>query len=106
MKEFLRPILSALHDQFSLLYGARLRRLVLFGSQVRDEADAGSDIDVLVVLEGPVDPGEEVARTGALTAALSLEHDVVLSCTFVSSERFATEQSPLLLNIRREGVAV
>jgi predicted nucleotidyltransferase len=106
MKESLRPILSVLRDQFGLLYGARLKQLVLFGSQARDEADAGSDIDVLVVLEGPVDPGEEIARTGTLTAALSLKHDVVLSCTFVSSRRFDTEQSPLLLNIRREGVRV
>lgn len=106
MKESLRPILLELYSQLGSLYGDRLKHLVLFGSQARDEAEVGSDIDILVVLEGPVDPGEEVARTGALTAALSLEHDVVLSCTFISSIRFATEQSPLLLNIRREGVVV
>ncbi len=106
MKESLRPVLAALHDQFDLLYEARLRHLVLFGSQARDEADAGSDVDVLVVLEGPVDPGEEIARTGIITASLSLEHDVVISCTFVSSIRFTTEQSPLLLNVRKEGVRV
>lgn len=29
----------------------------------------------------------------------------VISCLFISSERYATEQSPLLLNVRCEGIA-
>jgi hypothetical protein len=39
-------------------------------------------------------------------AELSLRDDVVVSCTFVSSDRYLTEQSPLLMNVRREGVPV
>jgi len=37
---------------------------------------------------------------------LSLEYDVVISRAFVSSERFERERSPLLLNVRREGVPI
>ncbi|MBA2295376.1 MAG: nucleotidyltransferase domain-containing protein [Actinobacteria bacterium] len=33
------------------LYGARLREVVLFGSWARGDADAESDIDLLVVLD-------------------------------------------------------
>ena len=39
-------------------------------------------------------------------AGLSLRDDVVISRVFVSSERFLHEQSPLLINVRREGVPV
>jgi len=106
MGDRLAAILAELRRRLQGIYGPRLARLVLFGSRARGDAEPGSDIDVLVVLYGPVAPGEEIARVGAMTAELSLKHDVVISCTFVSAERYSTERSPLLLNVRREGVAI
>ncbi len=106
MPERLNTILKELRQQLQSLYGSRLVKLVLFGSQARGDDEVGSDIDVMVVLEGPVNVGAEIARVGAAKAALSLKHDVVITCAFVSAERYATERSPLLLNVRREGVAV
>lgn len=88
------------------IYGERIVRIMLFGSHARGDASAGSDIDALIVLKGAVKPGEEIARTGGIASELSLKHDVVISCAFVSAERYETEQSPLLINVRREGVAV
>ena len=102
----LNAIVVELRRQFELLYGERLVRMVLFGSQARGDAAPESDIDVMVVPWGPVEPGEEVARTGAVTAGLSLKHDVVISRVFISAEQFSKEQSPLLLNVRREGLSV
>jgi predicted nucleotidyltransferase len=87
------------------LYGPRLVSLVLYGSQARGDAEEGSDIDVLVVLEGPVRPGQEIAHTGVDVAEVSLAHNVAVACMFVSREQFEHEQSPLLINVRREGVA-
>jgi uncharacterized protein len=87
------------------LYGPRLVHL-LYGSQARREATADSDIDVLVVLQGSVDPGAEIARVGELTASLSLQNNVVISRAFVAEERFRSERSPFLLNVHREGVLV
>lgn len=106
MSEKVRSIIKELRHRLEALYGPRLVRMVLYGSQARGDAEPGSDIDVLVVLQGPVSPGEEIARTSDIIAALSLAHGVVLSRAFVSSDRFEREQSPLLMNIRREGVTV
>lgn len=102
----IQPILSELHNHLRILYGERLVSALLFGSQARGEAVSGSDIDVLVVLEGSVQPGTEIVRTGSLVSNLSLKHNVVLSLIFVSSHRFSSEKSPLLLNIHREGIAL
>jgi predicted nucleotidyltransferase len=77
---------------------------VLFGSQARGDAEPGSDIDVLVVLQGVVSPCEEIARTINDVADISLAYNEVVSCVFVSEEQFERERSPLLLNVRREGV--
>ena len=106
MSERLQSLLAELRRRFEALYGPRLVRLMLFGSQARGDADPGSDIDVLVVLERPVRPGEEIARTGEITAEISLENNIVISCTFISADRFEHEESPLMINVRKEGVAV
>jgi predicted nucleotidyltransferase len=77
---------------------------VLFGSQARGDVEPGSDIDVLVVLQGVVSPCEKIARTINDVADISLAYNEVVSCVFVSEEQFERERSPLLLNVRREGV--
>jgi len=101
-----QTIISELRKRLERIYDSRLLSVLLYGSRARGDAEAGSDIDLLVVLDGRVDPGKEIDRTGVITSRLSLEHNVVVSCLFVSAERYATEQSPMLLNVRREGVAV
>lgn len=104
MKPEIQAIVAEFGKRLKELYGKRLVQMLLFGSQVRGDAAPGSDIDILVVLQGPVSPGREIARTGRTASDLSLKYDVVISCIFISEERYNTEQSPLLLNVRREGV--
>ena len=106
MSEKLAAILAELRRHLEALYGPRLVHMVLYGSQARGDAEPGSDIDVLVVLQGPVDSYEEMKRTSQFVADLSLHYDEVISCVFISAERFRHEQSPLLMNMRREGVPV
>jgi uncharacterized protein len=100
------PILTELRHRFEAFYGERLVQILLFGSQARGDATSGSDIDVFIVLKGLTSSGDEMTRTSALTASLSLQYDVVISRVFVSDEQFADKQSPLLLNVRREGIPV
>ncbi len=106
MDEKLRTILAELRRQFEALYGERLVQMVLFGSQARGDAEPGSDIDVLVVLNDPVHPGDEIERTGAIVAELSLQYAEVISCVFIGEDRFRHRHGPLLRNIRREGMRI
>lgn len=104
MNEKLKVILAELRSRFEEIYGDRLVKMVLFGSQARGDAHAGSDIDVLIVLKGQVNPGEEIKRTSLISADLSLHYDEVISCLFMDEHRFTRRNGPLLRNIRKEGI--
>ena len=106
MSRKVRSVLNKLRRRLKELYGDRLVKLVLFGSQARGDAEPDSDIDVLVVLRGPVEPYREIHRASPVTAAVSLEHGVVISCVYVSEGRFKTDRGPLLVNVRAEGIPV
>ena len=100
----LAEILGDLRQALSRVLSDQLEMMLLFGSWARGESRPDSDIDVLVVVRGPFDYGDLIRRTSPIVSALSLENDVVISRAFVSKERFEREESPFLLNVRREGV--
>ncbi len=102
----LAAILAVLHGEFTRLLGDQLEAMYLYGSQARGEARPDSDIDVLAVIRGEFDTDALIERTSEVVSALSLEYDVVISRAFTSKDSFERAQTPFLLNVRREGVAV
>lgn len=103
-KQTLQQILAHLHQELSAILKDQLDQVILFGSQARGEAVPGSDIDVLVVIKEEPDYGDLIQRTSSTIGHLSLRYDVVISRAFVSRERYEHENSPFLINVRREGV--
>lgn len=88
------------------LYGERLREVILFGSWARGDAHPESDIDLLLVLSGPVDPYEEIYRTHEIIWRRSGESDSIVTVVPVSEEDYRAAASPLLMNVRAEGRGV
>jgi predicted nucleotidyltransferase len=88
------------------LYGNRLKNLVLYGSWARKQATQNSDIDLAIVLQGNVVVGKEIDRLIDLITEINLKYGVLLSVYPVSEKDYASVNSPLLLNLRREGVLV
>jgi uncharacterized protein len=105
-KRKLQSILGRLRGELTQILGDQLVSVILYGSHARRQAHPGSDIDVLVVVQDDSNYADLIRRTSAVVAALSLQHDVVISRAFVSRDRYEQEQTPFLLNVRREGVAV
>jgi len=98
--------LRQLKRELEELYGERLKGLYLFGSRARGDAEPDSDVDVAVVLdefEYASDPLQEMAP---IFDRLSLECDLVFAAVPVREGEWRTKRSPLLLNLRREGVPV
>lgn len=100
MREAIKEFKTAIQK----LYGRRLKEVILYGSWARDEATAESDIDLIVVLAGDVVPGQEIDRMIEVITEINLTHNVLISVYPVSEEAYATVNSPLLINVRREGV--
>jgi len=81
------------------------KEVVLYGSAGRGSLDMVSDIDLLVVL--PAVGWEVEKRVGGLAFYAGLEIDRVISTLCFSEEDLRQsfrQKSPLLHNIRREGV--
>lgn len=100
-----RAAIDAFKTTVAERYAERLDRVVLYGSHARGEATEGSDVDLLLVLDGEVQPGREIDALADLIWELLMEHGVLLSVFPVSSEDYETRQSPLLINARRDGVS-
>ncbi|CAN5809585.1 nucleotidyltransferase domain-containing protein [soil metagenome] len=102
IQEILRHLREGLED----LYGERLRGLYLFGSYARGEADAESDVDVLVVLDEIEQRFDEATRVSGLASDISLAADVSVSCVLVAERRWRNGDSTFLDNVREEAIAV
>ena len=98
-------VVNDLRRRLETGYGPRLKHVVLYGSWARGDATEDSDVDVAVVLAGPVQPGREIDRMMDVVAELNLQHSTLISVYPVSEEDFRTRNSPLLINVRREGIA-
>jgi type I restriction enzyme S subunit len=94
------------HEQLAALYGDRLKGVYLYGSYARGDAREDSDIDIAVVLEGPVDAWEEDRRTSEITDDLSLRHNGLLMPFFLSEQEHRQTPYAVHRNIVREGVRV
>ena len=101
----IEPILKEFKQKTSELYGARLKKIVLYGSYARGQAnDEHSDIDLAVILDGDISPGKEIDRMIDIITDINLDYDVLLSVYPVSENDYLSVNSPLLLNLRREGI--
>ncbi|MFZ5452216.1 MAG: nucleotidyltransferase domain-containing protein [Thermodesulfobacteriota bacterium] len=96
--------LKELRDYLAKVYGERLRGVYLYGSYARGDFHADSDVDVLIVLEGTVRPGQEIDRIGDGVADICLEHSMLIATYPVPEEWLKERKSPLFENVRREGV--
>ena len=88
------------------LYADRLVGIFLYGSRARGESGSESDVEVIVVLESIERYGDELDRTSAICASLSLEFGLVVSRIFISEAAWRGRADGQLPAVRSEAVAV
>ena len=100
----IKEILNEFRTEVEKLYGKKLKNIILYGSWARGDATDESDIDLLIVLEGKVTPGKEIDKMINIITEINLKHGVLISVYPISEEDYSTVNSPLLINVRREGI--
>lgn len=103
---WLEKLLQELKSSLVQTYGDRFREAILYGSAARGEMRRGSDVDVAVVLSGLKGWWEELRKISLRRAELSLKYDVTVSLHFIDEDEWKTGKSPLIENIRKEGVVL
>jgi predicted nucleotidyltransferase len=106
MENRIKVIIAKLKQKLEELYGSRLKQLIVYGSYAREQQTENSDIDIAVVLDGDISKSAEISRMIEAITDLNLEYSVLISVYPVSSGDYASINSPLMINLRREGVAV
>lgn len=99
-------LLARIKTRLQDVYGDRLRGIVLYGSEVRDEATLESDIDILVLLTGPVALGKDLRTIIHALYPLQLESERLIDATPVDIDVYEAGEFALYRNAKREGVAV
>ena len=106
-KQQAAEIIAELCGKVALLFPQNEIEAILFGSYARGEADAESDIDVLLLVDASrQDISARNWQVGDLAAELLLAHGIVVSPIVENREYFNNhlELFPFHRNIHSEGV--
>ena len=103
-----RQIIDAFKNDLKQLYGDNLHSVILYGSLARGEETEESDIDLIVVLKDMENFWEEVGRIDELESRLEEKNsfEVLISAIPLSLKDMGETVTPLLLNVKKEGVVV
>jgi predicted nucleotidyltransferase len=99
-------VVREFRDRLAILYGDRLQGVYLYGSYARGEATEDSDIDVAVVLAGPVHAHGEEERASDIVGDICLRENCLLVPFFLSEEEYRTTPYAVHRSIAFEGVHV
>ena len=102
------PEIATLLSNMRLLlqdaFKQRFAGVVLFGSEATGVSSADSDVDVLVLLRGPVHLGVDLDRIIAAVYPLQLSCDRALHLTPADADDFQNGRAGLYRTVKREGV--
>lgn len=103
LSDIMRQLIQAAHG----VLGEYVQEVILFGSYARNEAEEGSDVDVMLLLDMPREQIPAYRRSIAQIAGeLLCEHGVVVSPVLESKAFFDRNRAvyPFFRNVDREGI--
>ncbi|RKY72143.1 MAG: nucleotidyltransferase domain-containing protein [Candidatus Latescibacterota bacterium] len=105
MDDSIKHLVSRVKECLIETYGEKIKQVILYGSYVRGEAAMDSDIDILVLVDGSLDPFEVRKGLSDLLFDILLEEGELVSVMALPEQFFENYNSPFVLNVRREGMA-
>jgi predicted nucleotidyltransferase len=105
--EKIKNVVNEVQARMLMLFGSKLKKIILFGSYARNEADNESDIDILLLIdEDKSNLKQYHDRIVDVIVELSLKYGVVLSIIEQEYQQFNkyTEFVPFYTNVENEGI--
>jgi predicted nucleotidyltransferase len=100
-------LFERIKERLAALYGSRFMGLVLYGSAARGDAAEDSDIDLLCLLQEPVNPYQEVRPIVEATSQIRRDYAAhAVSIRAVSIQEYERGAYPLVIEAKREGIPV
>jgi predicted nucleotidyltransferase len=84
--------------------GDRLKGVFLLGSEARSSATEDSDIDILVLLKGPVHLGSDLQLVISATYSIQLDLDRFLHFIIADFKDYNSDEFSLYRIIKAEGI--
>jgi predicted nucleotidyltransferase len=102
----LQNILEEVKEALQKLYKDNLVEIILYGSYARNEYNENSDVDLLVVLKKLDSACKEIDNIVDAIYDINLKYNTLISVVPISNDDYRSINSPLLLNVRKEGVLI
>lgn len=99
-------LLGDIKSRLRAAHGDRLCGVVLYGSEARGDAGPDSDIDVLVLLKGPICNWRDLEANIKALYPLALKLERPISAKPVDIKEYEAAEFPLYRNAKREGILV
>lgn len=98
-------LLAKIKTVLRFAHGDRLEGIVFYGSEATDTASEDSDMDILVLLRGPVGAADDLASLDALYP-LMLEAERPIHAICVDAAVYEAGEYPLYRNAKAAGVVL
>ncbi|MBU4212119.1 MAG: nucleotidyltransferase domain-containing protein, partial [Verrucomicrobia bacterium] len=99
-----REVAAMVRERLQTVFNDRLRGVVLYGSEARGAATAESDIDVLVLLAGPIDYGSDLCACIDAVYPLALDWERPINPEPADIREFEAAEWPLYEKAKAEGI--
>ena len=96
------PVLLRFRAALDDAYGARLQRVVLYGSRARGDGHETSDYDVAVFLDRIEGFGLEAGRLAVIETDLLFDTGAVVNALPLAAERYV-DRTAFMAEVRRDG---
>ena len=97
-------ILAEIKRRLTEAYGERLRGIIVYGSEARDESGPDSDIDVMVLLDGAIAVWDDIATGVSATYDLAVAIGRPIHPTPGTVHHLESSDFPFYCSVRGEGV--